>query len=143
VVRRVVIAREPSLPALARPAAAPPFAVLARAVCARSGEDVLLHVPLPTAHGEALDATQPCDVAVLDEGEPVLAADRQTAATVADDGTSVRIPIATSGSGTLRVRATATVRTADGAAHARTWRYVVPVDVAENGALELAVSPAE
>lgn len=105
--------------------------------------DVTLRIHLPCAADERLDPDVPCEICLVDEREPVLAADRSATVSVAGEHAEVLVPIDDRGAGVLRVLARATVRVgSEGRPEAREFRYVVPVTVGVAGALEAEVRAA-
>lgn len=136
--RRVELRGLP-LPPLRAPA--PGSAELAAPVRLRAGADATLCVALPVGPGEVVDVGALCSVDVVDEAAPVLAADRHAAANVFDGAAELLVPVGAIGRGAVRLAVTATVRCGPTAAPVqRTWRYVVPVEVAADGAVRVAVA---
>jgi hypothetical protein len=135
--RRVDLSGFPALPAVVHDER---FARLAQPLEAHEFSDVTLRITLPLAAGEQLDAAQPCQVDVLDEGPPVLACDRNGSVSIEDGCAVMLVPISDRGVGALRVRVQATVREgASAQPRQRTWRYVVPVEVGTAGGVDFVV----
>ncbi|MCA8974414.1 MAG: hypothetical protein KDC98_06815 [Planctomycetes bacterium] len=103
----------------------------------REFSDVELSIPLPHTIGAPVGHGTRCEVDILDEGEPVLAADRHLVVQAAADHVAVLIPITGSGQGTLRVVVSAAIGAAT-----RTYRHLVPVLVSPTGALQTRLRPA-